>query len=223
MIVTIDGPAGTGKSTAARGLAERLGFRFLDTGAMYRAVGLLCLNRGIDPGDEAAAADVAEQCVIEFDDCRTLVDGQDATAEIRSGEAARAASIIAQNRRVREEVVRQQRRIARGHDIVCEGRDQGTVAFPEAECKFFLTARADERARRRQLELAERGESVAFAKLLEEQNERDQRDQQRSFAPLVAAADAVMIDTTQLDSREVLDELERIVRERIESQRASGT
>lgn len=215
MIVTIDGPAGTGKSTAARGLAERLEFHFLDTGAMYRAVGLLCLNRGIDPADETGAADVAEECAIEFDGQRTLINGRDATAEIRSGDAARAASIVAQNRRVREELVRQQRRIADSLDIVCEGRDQGTVAFPAAECKFYLTAGAEERARRRQLELAARGESVPFETLLEQQNERDQRDQQRSFAPLIAAPDAILIDTTSLDSREVVDELERIVRERM--------
>lgn len=215
MIVTIDGPAGTGKSTAARGLAERLQFHFLDTGAMYRAVGLLCLERGVDPADEESAAGVAEHCRIEFDGRRTLIDDRDASVEIRSGEAARAASIVAQNRRVREELVSQQRRIADGLDIVCEGRDQGTVAFPHAECKFFLTAAAEERARRRQLELADRGEHVPFDRLLADQNERDRRDQHRAFAPLIAAADAITIDTTHLDAKSVLDELERFVRERM--------
>ena len=220
MIVTIDGPAGTGKSTAARGLAERLKFRFLDTGAMYRAVGLHCVERGIDLADESAVTNLIEHCILEFEGDRTLVNGIDTTDRIRSAEAAHGASIVAEYRMVREELVRQQRRIARGLDIVCEGRDQGTVAFPDAECKFFLTAAADERARRRQLELAVRGESVPFEELLAQQNERDRRDKEREFAPLIAAPDAITIETTGLDAQGVLDELERSVRERIQSLQA---
>lgn len=215
MIVTIDGPAGTGKSTAARGLAARLGFDFLDTGAMYRAIGLACLARGLDPGDHAAAAGIAAATRIEFEADRVLVDGRDVTATIRTSEASRAASIVAQIPAVRDELVRQQRRLAAGLNIVCEGRDQGTVAFPDAECKFFLTADPQERARRRQRELAAQGEHIDLADLLAEQTARDERDANRAAAPLRPAADALIVDTTGLDAEAVLDRLESLVRSRM--------
>lgn len=217
MIVTIDGPAGTGKSTAARGLAARLGFDFLDTGAMYRVIGLACLSRGHDPGDHAAASAVAAATRIEFDRDRTHADGIDVTTAIRTSEASRAASIVAQIPAVRDELVRQQRRLAAGRDIVCEGRDQGTVAFPDAQCKFFLTAEPEERARRRQRELAAQGEHIALADLLAEQTARDERDANRPVAPLRPAADAVIVDTTGLDADAVLDRLEQLVRARRQS------
>lgn len=219
MIVTIDGPAGTGKSTAARRLAARVAFHFLDTGAMYRVVAWGCLQRGVDAGasagtgDGAAAAEVARTLRIGFEGERTLADGVDVTLAIRSGEVTRMASVVAQVPEVREELVRQQRRIAEGRDIVCEGRDQGTVAFPHAECKFFLTAAPLERARRRQQELAEKGEEVPLEQLLAEQTERDERDANRAVAPLKPAADAIIVDTTNLDGEGVVDLLERRVRE----------
>jgi cytidylate kinase len=212
MIITIDGPAGTGKSTAARGLAERLGLEFLDTGAMYRVVALLCLDRGIDPADEIAAARLAAGAAIEFHRGRTLAGGVDVTDRLRTPQVSQAASLVAQVPAVRDELVRQQRRLAAGLDIVCEGRDQGTVAFPHAECKFFITADPVERARRRQQELAETGRVVSLEDLLAEQAARDRRDESRAVAPLKPAPDAIRIDTTSLSLDAVLDLLERHVR-----------
>lgn len=214
MIVTIDGPAGTGKSTAARGLAQRLGFDFLDTGAMYRVVAWACLQRGVDPQDAAQAAAVSAATRIEFRNGRTLADGVDVTEAIRSAAVTRAASLVAQIPAVRARLVEQQRRLAAGRDIVCEGRDQGTVAFPDAECKFFLTADPGERALRRQRELAAKGVHVTLNELLAEQAARDERDANRMVAPLRPADNALVIDTTSLDVDGVIDLLERHVRER---------
>jgi cytidylate kinase len=199
MIITIDGPAGTGKSTAARGLAERLGLEFLDTGAMYRVVALLCLDRGIDPADEIAAARLAAGAAIEFNRGRTLAGGVDVTDRLRTPQVSQAASLVAQVPAVRDELVRQQRRLAAGLDIVCEGRDQGTVDPVE-------------RARRRQQELAETGRVVSLEDLLAEQAARDRRDESRAVAPLKPAPDAIRIDTTSLSLDAVLDLLERHVR-----------
>jgi cytidylate kinase len=214
MIVTIDGPAGTGKSTAARGLAERLGFEYLDTGAMYRAVAALCLEADIDPESEAAA-DLARGSDISFHEGRTLSHGRDVTEVLRSPEVTRAASLVAQHQDVRAAMVERQRALAERGDIVCEGRDQGTIVFPGAECKFFLTASAEERARRRQEELALCGQHVDFQDLLRQQHERDERDATRAVAPLRPAADAVQIDTTALSFEQVLERLVQFVRERM--------
>jgi cytidylate kinase len=215
MVVTIDGPAGTGKSTAARNLAARLGFHFLDTGAMYRVVAWSCLQRGVDPADGAAAAQVAASTRIEFDGERTQADGADVTTAIRTADVTHAASVVAQIPEVRAELVRQQRRIAAGRDIVCEGRDQGTVAFPQAGHKFFLTAEPLERARRRQQELAEKGQRIPLETLLAEQTDRDARDASRAVAPLKPADDAVIVDTTHLDGEAVVDLLvQHVLRER---------
>jgi len=215
MIVTIDGPAGTGKSTAARALAHRIGFDFLDTGAMYRAVAWACRQRHADPHDPQAAAAIAAQIEIGFSDQSTLVNGRDVSNEIRSPDASRDASIVAQHPAVREHLVRQQQRIAAARNIVCEGRDQGTVAFPHAECKFFLTADPRIRAQRRQRELRETGQVVSLDELLADQTARDERDAGRAVAPLRPAADAIIIDTTPLTAAGVIDVLERHVRARM--------
>jgi CMP/dCMP kinase len=218
MIVTIDGPAGSGKSTAARLLAQRLGFQFLDTGAMYRAVALECLALGIDLSDEVGVAEVARRLNIVALGPTVRSNGRDVTAAIRAPEISGAASRVAANPAVREAMVRLQREAAEGRKIVTEGRDQGTVVFPDAFCKFYLTADPDERARRRQLELEEQGERVAFEELRAQILERDTRDKSRKNSPLVAAGDAQRIDTSKMTTDEMVHCLETIVRARMAEQ-----
>ncbi|HTN02424.1 MAG TPA: (d)CMP kinase [Planctomycetaceae bacterium] len=212
MIVTIDGPAGTGKSTVARQLADRLGFEFLNTGAMYRAVALACLRRGVDPAADAAADAVAAQLSIRFAHHRLLLNDEDVTEAIRQPEVSHAASQVAAIPAVRARLVELQRGAAEGIDLVTEGRDQGTVVFPEAECKFFLTASPEERALRRQRELAEQGQDIQLEEILQQQTERDDRDLNRTVAPLKPAIDAELLDTSHMPLAEVLDHLERRVR-----------
>jgi cytidylate kinase len=215
MIVTIDGPAGSGKSTAARLLAERLGFQFLDTGAMYRAVALESLGLKIPLDDEACVAEVA--CGLTIDALGPVVrsNGRDVTSAIRAPEISGAASRVAANPAVREAMVQQQRRAAAGKNVVTEGRDQGTIVFPDALCKFYLTANPDERARRRQRELEEQGERVSFEELRAQILERDTRDKTRETAPLVKADDALRVDTTNMTTDEVVASLDKIVRARM--------
>jgi len=204
MIITIDGPAGAGKSTVAKLLAKRLGFEFLDTGAMYRAVTVAALRAGIDLHDQNDLARLAESLRIELPGERVLLDGEDVTAEIRAPQVTAASGPIASSRVVRERLVEWQRRIALGRDMVCEGRDQGTIVFPQAECKFFLSADPKERARRRLRELQARGEKTTFNEVLATQEARDARDAARDIAPMVPAADAVLLDTTDLPLDEVV-------------------
>lgn len=217
MIVTIDGPAGSGKSTAARGLSQRLGFEFLDTGAMYRCVAWSVLDQNVDPTDENAVGVVSQHIKISFADAQVLVDGRNVSEAIRTPEVTEVASLIAQYPVVRTELVRLQRQAAEGIDIVSEGRDQGTVVFPEAFCKFFLIADPQERARRRQAELRIQGKDMSVAEILQQIDQRDQRDKQRTVAPLVPADDAVEFNTSTLTIEEVLDQLEQIVRSRMSS------
>jgi CMP/dCMP kinase len=217
MIVTIDGPAGAGKSSVARQLARRLGFQFLDTGAMYRAVALAALRAGLGDDDADKIAKLAERLAIEFQGDRVLLDGQDVTQAIRTSEVAAAVYLAADNPRVRARLVELQRQIAGQKDTVTEGRDQGTVAFPVAECKIFLTATPQERARRRHAELAGRGETISLEEVLAQQTERDRRDAIRPVGALVRAADAVELLTDSLTAEQVVDRLEEIVRERQET------
>lgn len=215
MIVAIDGPAGAGKSTISRRLAERLGFAFLDTGAMYRAVALAALRRGFGLDDSDAISRLADGLTIDFDGIHTLLNGEDVSDAIRTTEVSAAVHLAADNVAVRHRLVELQRQIAAGRDIVTEGRDQGTVAFPTAECKIFLTASRQERARRRFDELTARGEAVTYEEILAQQDDRDQRDARRPVGALIKAADAVEVCTDSLSLDQVVDRLERIVRERV--------
>ena len=213
MIITIDGPAGAGKSTVAKQLARRLGFTFLDTGAMYRAVTLAALRRGLDWDDPVAIVQLAGEVSIVPCEGRILLDGEDVTDAVRTYEISNLVRYAANNPGVRAQLVEQQRAAAEGRNIVTEGRDQGTVVFPHAECKIFLTAGPEERARRRLADLQARGEQVTFEDVLAKQNTRDDGDRRRDVGPLVAAVDAVEFITDGLSADEVVERLEQIARE----------
>ena len=217
MIVTIDGPAGAGKSTTARKLAACLNFVFLDTGAMYRAVALVGLEREIDWSDRDQVARVAHEIKLELRGATVLVNGQDVSDRIRTEEVTSVTRHVADNPEVRRRLVELQRKIAEGKSLVSEGRDQGTVAFPQADCKIYLTAAPMERARRRLEELTRRGATLAFDEVLDAQNQRDQRDLQRPVGRLAKAADAIEFNTDGLAPDQVLDQLEQIVRNKMSS------
>jgi cytidylate kinase len=207
MIVTIDGPAGSGKSTAARQLADRLGFQFLDTGAMYRAVALAFMFRAVEANDEQAVAAVLPELHIQLPKGKVLLNGQDVSLMIRTPEAGQGASRVAVIPAVRRHLAAEQRLIAIGGNYVCEGRDQGTFVFPDAACKFFMTADPQARAERRHKELLAKGESVSVEEILASQAERDARDAARDLAPMKPADDAVIVDTTHLDEAAVIERL----------------
>ena len=217
MIVTLDGPAGSGKSTVARAAAGELGFRFLNTGAMYRAVGLLCERAGADLDDPAACGRVAEDAAVRFEGDRVIAGGHDLTGDLPN--AGPAASAVARHPPVRAAMVELQRAVGaagtRSHGgVVTEGRDQGTVVFPDAELKIFLTADPRDRAERRRRELAEAGRPATFEAVLAEVLARDERDETRPTAPLVAAPDAVRCDTTGRPVEDVVAEVVRLARGR---------
>ncbi|MBS0202527.1 MAG: (d)CMP kinase [Planctomycetes bacterium] len=216
MIVTIDGPAGTGKSTVARILASRLGFEFLNTGAMYRAVAYVCLERHVNLDDTEAVGRVPIGLDIVFRNNRLFLDGNDVTEAIRGQEVTQTASLVAANELVRQRLVQLQRDVARNVNLVTEGRDQGTVVFQDAQCKFFLTASPHERALRRQRELQARGDEVALDELLAQQELRDERDETRACSPLKPADDALVIDTTPMSLEDVAGYLETLVRGRMD-------
>jgi cytidylate kinase len=210
MIITIDGPAGTGKSTVAHSVAERLGFNFLDTGAMYRAVGLEALRRHANMNDPRELAFIAEHCRIEFDvhsrPPGVLLNGQSVGHLLRGKDVTAAASYVAVVPMIREQLVKQQREIAsRWHNLVTEGRDQGTVVFPDAALKFFLDATPQERAKRRVSQHRLRGEFVDYQEILNGIIARDERDRNRAVGALKAAADAMVIDSTALTLPQVID------------------
>jgi len=211
MIVTIDGPAGAGKSSVSRMLAERIGFQYLDTGAMYRAVTWCVMQQGMDPSDRQAVAELARQMEITFENGKVLVKGQDVSQAIRSLQVTGAVSEIADNPDVRETMVALQRAMARLGNFVCEGRDQGTVAFPNADCKIFLTASPSERAQRRYQQLVEEGVPADFQDVLTTQTVRDQRDETRPVGKLVKASGSIEVSTDGMNFDKVVDQLESIV------------
>ena len=216
MIITIDGPAGAGKSSAARTLAQRLGFEFLDTGAMYRAVAWAALRAGLDLRDESALSALIETLRLEMPPGgRVLLDGEDVTAAIRTRSVTEATGAVADSPAVRRRLARLQRAIAEGRDMVCEGRDQGTIVFADAACKFFLSADPLERARRRQREMAARGDAVELEQVLRDQDVRDQRDAARDLAPMRPAEDAVLLDSTRLSPEQVVEAMAAEVRRRL--------
>lgn len=222
MIIAIDGPAGSGKSTVAKQVARTLGFHYLDTGAMYRSVAWHALEHGVDVSDEASLARIAreERIVFSHEPGNSIatgvsIGGADCTRQIRTPEVDRAVSAVSSVPAVREALVEQQRAIASGDDIVMEGRDIGTVVFPDAELKVFLTATPEERARRRAGQNAEKGYGETDERvILSDIMARDEADSTREVAPLAAADDAYVLDTTGLSIDEVCEVIATVAEER---------
>jgi cytidylate kinase len=217
VIVTIDGPAGTGKSTVAHQLATRLGLEFLDTGAMYRAAALVALESGLDPADGPALAARLAEADLHFDwsadPPRIMLGQRDVSADIRDLTVSGIVSIVAAQPTVRQELVRLQRLIASKHPrLITEGRDQGSVVFPDAGVRFFLDASMEERARRRVHQLNRAGQSVDERQIRQDIASRDRLDSSRDEAPLVRPEGAIVVDTSTLTQDEVVDTLERHVR-----------
>ncbi len=214
--IAIDGPSGAGKSTIAREIARTLKIIYLDTGAMYRAMAYIALKKGIDIND----ADMVEKMLPDADikikyvlnEQKVYADGEDVTTKIREHHISKAASDISKIPAVRLKLVQMQREIASSNDVVMDGRDITSYVLPNAEYKFYLTASAEERARRRQLELAEKGVHIDFYALLDDINQRDRNDMERSFAPLVKTEDSIFIDSTQLNKEEVINKILSYIR-----------
>lgn len=213
-VIAIDGPAGAGKGTVARVLAERLGYRLLDTGAMYRAVALSVMRAAIAPDDPDALARHLDRIDVTIVDGRIVLDGEDVSRAIRTQEVGRLTSALSMLRAVRDKVTPFQRRAARAGAVVLEGRDTGTIVCPDAEVKFYVTASLDTRARRRYLEVTAQGSAVTYEQVRLEVAARDAQDQNRAVAPLRKAADAVEIDTTELSVDEVVGRMLQVVGER---------
>lgn len=213
-VVTIDGPAGAGKSSAARELARRLGFRLIDTGAMYRGLAWAVRDAGLAPVESAALAAVIARTRVELDGDRVVVNGRDVTAEIRTPEIGEMTSTLSALKPVRDALTPLQRTLAAAGGAVLEGRDTGSVVCPDAEVKFYLDADPEARARRRREELAARGIALDLAAVRDEVARRDRQDRERALAPTVRPAGAVLIDSTHLDAEAVVqrlvDEVERI-------------
>ena len=213
MIITIDGPVASGKSTAARNLARALGFRHLDTGAIYRALTLLARELKVDPADRGAVSAMLARADVRLDGEAVYLEGRDVSAEIRRPEISSSVRLFAENPGVRAFVKGLEHRAAAGKDIVVEGRDMGTVVFPEAEVKIYLTASAEERARRRSEELKERGTPQDYRVVLTELLARDRADMTRPIAPLKKARGAIEFDSTGLTQQESAARLLAIVRD----------
>ncbi len=218
--IAIDGPSGAGKSTLARAVAEKFGFLYVDTGAIYRTVGLSALRAGVDPKDAPAVSALLPSTRVELvhapDGLQHMyLNGEDVTEQIRTPEVSMAASAVAAHAQVRAFLLDTQRDLAKTHNVIMDGRDIGTVVLPDADVKIFLTASTQERAWRRTLELSERGAPKPYEEVLAELEARDRDDQTRAEAPLRQAEDAVRLDNSQLTFQETVDALSEIVQERI--------
>ncbi len=209
MIIAIDGPAGSGKSTIAKLVAKRLNYRYIDTGAMYRAVAWTAQKKGLSLTDETAMAELARSLKIEFvpgaDGQSVLVDGENATAHLKNETVGKGAVAVAAQKSVREVLVARQRQIGETGNVVMDGRDIGTVVFPQANKKFFFVADAEERGRRRYEELKSKNPDLDLKIIIEEIRQRDHEDCNRKISPLVRAEDALEVDTTRLSIEEVTD------------------
>lgn len=216
LTIAIDGPSGAGKSTVARSLGKRLGYLYIDTGAMYRSVALGVKKKGIFPEDELTVSQLASSLRITFvtekEQTRIFCEGEDITEAIRTPEVSRLASSISRQKGVREALVRMQRELGREGGVVLEGRDIGTVVFPDADVKFYLDAEGDERVRRRYHEMVEKGVKVDFKETQEELLQRDHNDMHRSHSPLRKADDALFIDSTHRSVEEIVEEMVGIVK-----------
>lgn len=219
LVIAIDGPAGAGKSSVARLLAQQLHFEFLDTGALYRCVTLAALQAQVELRDEAAVAALADQLHIEFNGESVRLNGQDVSQAIRSPEVAAAIGAIADNVEVRRRLTHWQRQWTHGRRVVTEGRDQGSEVFYDSPCKIFLVASSEERARRRVRELQQRGITADYESVLQQQNQRDQEDRQRAVGGLRRADDAIEFSTTGLTLDDVVNQLLQLVTERVGASR----
>jgi cytidylate kinase len=226
LIIAVDGPSGVGKSSSSRLLAERLGYRYVDTGALYRAVGLLALEQQVNVEDSDTLGMLCEDLDLRFvsgpEGLRLLLGDRDITADIRRPEVSQMASRVSAQPVVRQRLLTVQRELGKGGGVVMEGRDIGTVVFPDADVKFYLEASPEERGRRRHAELQQQEQSESLATTIQEMVERDQRDSGRTHAPLRRAADAIVVDTTTLTLAEVVETLLHWVREQPNVDRKRG-
>lgn len=224
-VITIDGPSGAGKGTASTLLAKKLGWHFLDSGAIYRVLAVASLHHQIPADDEIGLLPLASGLDVNFETTdngvRVILEGEDVSDTIRTEEVGATASKIASLPSIREALLRRQRGFKQAPGLVADGRDMGTVVFPEAQVKIFLTASAEERADRRFKQLKDKGHDVSILRLLDDIKARDERDANRTVAPLVPAKDALVLDSTELNVEQVIEKIERFIEEKLTKESTS--